>query len=58
MPRVVRQLASSQLRRVNGELDAMLKKANTGNCDPYTLAHLQDLNARCSRALEAVVVAN
>ncbi len=58
MQRVVRQLASSQIRRLNGELEAMLKKSNSGNCDPYTLAHLQDLQVRCARALDAVTIAN
>ncbi|MSR40389.1 MAG: DUF5117 domain-containing protein [Phycisphaerales bacterium] len=58
MPPVVRQLASAQLRRLNTELQAMLKKANSGNCDAYTLAHLEDLQARCSRALDAIMVAN
>jgi hypothetical protein len=36
-------------------LDATVGKAAEGNCDPYTRAHLGDLQARVNAALEASI---
>lgn len=56
MPRPIRTLCMSYLRKINGQLDALIKKADSGQIDAYTLAHLQDLNDRVDRALNAIMV--
>lgn len=57
MPRTVRQLAQWQLEQLNQKLEAVLKGANSGNIDAYSLAHLSDLQHRVQKALDAVYVA-
>jgi len=56
MPRPIRTLCMSHLRRINDRLDALLKKSGSGQIDAYTLAHLQDLNDRVDRALNSIMV--
>lgn len=56
MPRPIRTLCTSYLRKVNTQLDSLLKKSEGGQIDAYTLAHLQDLNDRIDRALNMVQV--
>jgi hypothetical protein len=56
MPQPIRTLAMMHLRLVNGDLDAMLAKKQGGQIDQYTLAHLEDLNDRIDRALNAVQI--
>lgn len=56
MPRAIRTLATSHLRTLSGKLGALLAKADSGQIDAYTLAHLQDLNERVDRALNTVQV--
>ncbi|MBI1304029.1 MAG: DUF5117 domain-containing protein [Phycisphaera sp.] len=58
LPRVARQLSAQELRDLKAKLDATLAKATTGNCDPYSRAHLADLKDRTDAALEAIVVMN
>ena len=58
LPRVARQLSAQELRGLKEKLDATVAKAGTGNCDPYTRAHLADLKDRTDAALEAIVVMN
>lgn len=54
MPRAIRTLSTSHLRRLNAKLDALLAKKDSGQIDAYTLAHLEDLNDRVDRALNAI----
>ena len=56
LPRVARQLSAQELRDLKVKLDATVAKAGTGNCDPYSRAHLADLKDRTDAALDAVVV--
>jgi hypothetical protein len=56
MPQPIRTLAMMHLRLVNEDLDAMLAKKQGGQIDQYTLAHLEDLNDRIDRALNAVQI--
>jgi hypothetical protein len=56
LPRVARQLSAQELRDLKVKLDATIAKAGTGNCDPYSRAHLADLKDRTDAALDAVVV--
>jgi hypothetical protein len=57
-PRVARQLSAQELRGLKEKLDATVAKAGTGNCDPYSRAHLADLKDRTDAALDAIVVMN
>ncbi|MFO0828151.1 MAG: zinc-dependent metalloprotease [Phycisphaerales bacterium] len=56
MPRTVRQLAQLQLEQLNARLDAVMKSANAGNVDTYSLAHLADMSKRVKKALDAVYI--
>ena len=56
MPRPIRTLCMSHLRKTNDRLDALLKKSDSGQIDAYTLAHLQDLNDRVDRALNSIMI--
>ena len=56
LPQPIRTLATQQLRELNGKLDGILGKKRTGQVDDYTTAHLEMLNDRVDRALEAVVI--
>ena len=55
LPRVARQLSALELRGLKARLDATVAKATEGNCDPYTRAHLADLQARTDAALQASI---
>lgn len=55
LPRVARQLSQQELRGLKVRLDATVSKATEGNCDPYTRAHLVDLQARVNAALDAKI---
>jgi len=55
LPRVARQLSAQELRSLKTRLDATVGKATDGNCDPYTRAHLSDLQARVDAALKATI---
>jgi hypothetical protein len=56
LPRVARQLSAQELRDLKVALDATMAKASASNIDPYTRAHLADLQARTDSALQAIVV--
>ena len=58
LPRVARQLSAQELRGLKEKLDATVAKAGSGNCDPYSRAHLADLKDRTDAALDAIVVMN
>ncbi|MFM1805211.1 MAG: hypothetical protein RL136_2090, partial [Planctomycetota bacterium] len=55
LPRVARQLSQQELRNLKLRLDSTLSKASESNIDPYTRAHLADLQARTDAALDAVI---
>ncbi|MEY4119560.1 MAG: hypothetical protein RLZZ116_2888, partial [Planctomycetota bacterium] len=55
LPRVARQLSQQELRGLKTRLDATMGKATDGNCDPYTRAHLADLQLRVDAALKATI---
>jgi hypothetical protein len=55
-PRPIQTLALHHLRQLNGTLDSLLGAKN-GGMDEYTVAHLEDLNDRIDKALNAVQVA-
>jgi hypothetical protein len=55
LPRVARQLSRQELRDLKARLDATVAKAGEGNCDPYTRAHLTDLQVRVDAALDASI---
>lgn len=52
--RTISTLATQELRRI----DAMVAKAENGQQDPYTTAHLADIRTRIEKALDAVYVLN
>ncbi len=54
MPRTIRTLATHHLRHLNEQVGVVLKKKNRGQIDPYTVAHLEDLNDRIEKALNSV----
>jgi hypothetical protein len=51
MPEDARVLAWSTLRRLDKDIDGMLKK--NGTLDEYTRAHLEESHARLKKALDA-----
>jgi hypothetical protein len=56
MPRPIRTLSLHHLRQVQGQIDKLLEKRDTGQIDSYTLAHLEDLQERIKKALDSVYV--
>jgi hypothetical protein len=48
----VQALAAAQLRTIDGRINALLTKADV-TLDPYTVAHLGDLQARIRKVLDA-----
>ncbi|MEM7227611.1 MAG: zinc-dependent metalloprotease [Planctomycetota bacterium] len=56
MPRPLRTLAMDHLRRLDGRLEGVLEKADDGQVDEYTAAHLRDLEVRISKALDAMYI--
>jgi len=52
MPRAIRTLALHHLRSLNARIDKLLEKAEGGQVDPYTIAHLEDLSERISKAMD------
>lgn len=57
MPRAFRTLALHHLRDVNDQVESLLEQADGGQVDDYTIVHLEDINERIMRALNAVQVA-
>jgi len=56
MPRPVRTLATQHLRDLSETLDGLTEDAGDGQVDAYTRAHLNDLQTRIDRALDAIYV--
>jgi hypothetical protein len=56
MPRAIRTLATHHLRILDGEIEGILEKSDTGQLDPYTVAHLEDLKDRIDKALNRIYV--
>jgi hypothetical protein len=57
LPRSIQTLAMSHLKRVNEKIEGILDKADAGQVDEYTIVHLEDLNERIERALNAIQLA-
>ena len=57
LPRAIQTLAMSHLKRVNEKIESIMDRADTGQVDEYTLVHLEDLNERIGRALNAIQLA-
>lgn len=53
----IRQVALLNLRRLNGMLEEMVDAADGDDIDTYSLAHVQDMHTRTSRALDSIYVA-
>ena len=53
---VNRQLALLHLQRLDERIDSVLAEAGPANIDTYTQAHLNDLDLRIGRALDAIHV--
>jgi hypothetical protein len=49
-------LAAMHLRELKGKVESLSK--STTKVDPYTMAHLQDVEARITQALDAQYIAN
>lgn len=58
MPEPIQTLALLHLRQTNERLEKLLEKTKKGQLDDYSLAHLQDLQDRITKALNAVHIAN
>jgi hypothetical protein len=60
MPAPVRTISLHHLRSLNEQLETLLDRASSapGLIDDYTIAHLEDLHDRTSKALDAVYVVN
>lgn len=60
MPASVRTISLHHLRNLNGRLETLLDRAASapGLIDDYSIAHLEDLHDRTSKALDAVYVVN
>ena len=54
MPAPTRTLAAAQLRSLDGKLAALAKSG--AELDPYTMAHIEDLHARISSAMNAITI--
>jgi hypothetical protein len=57
LPRAIQTLAMSHLKKVNTKIEQILDRADTGQVDEYTIVHLEDLNDRIERALNAIQLA-
>lgn len=51
LPRAIQTLAVMHLRTLDGKIGVLLEKAEGGQIDQYTKAHLQDLNTKIDQAL-------
>lgn len=56
MPRPIRTLCASYLRRLDTKLTSLIEKGKGGQADAYTMAHLEDLKQRVDKALKSVQV--
>jgi hypothetical protein len=56
MPRPIRTLAASHLRRLDDRIGGVLEKGASGQVDSYTVAHLEDLRDRVTKALNRIYV--
>ena len=56
MPRAVRTLTAHHLRHLGARLEHLVDKGGDGQIDGYTLAHLEDLLDRVSKALDRIYV--
>ncbi|MHC5113186.1 MAG: zinc-dependent metalloprotease [Planctomycetota bacterium] len=58
LPRPIRTMSTAHLRRLSDRLEAILEHRDTGQIDEYTLAHLDDLHERVTKALNRIYVAD
>ena len=58
MPRPISTLAAHHLRDINGQVQGVLHKSDGSKVDRYTIAHLEDLKDRITKALNSVYIEN
>ena len=56
MPRAIRTLAAHHLRHLNARLEGVIEQGAGGQVDGYTLAHVEDLHDRVTKALDRIYV--
>jgi hypothetical protein len=56
MPHAISTLARHYLRQLDTALETLLEKRDSGQIDQYTLAHLEDLHARVTKAMNRIYV--